>query len=180
MHAPGYDYTVPPMVSVFTKGLGWMGTDISSGMPVSAAFESADRAVYFPIILPAACVVRRLWWANGATVSATYNIDCGIYADSGYGPGTRLVSTGSTAQGTASEVQFVDVADTALAPGLYWIAITCSSTSATLFRNQTSAAYEASLRLIEAAALPLPATATPVESIGANFYLCGFATTASP
>jgi hypothetical protein len=121
-----------------------------------------------------------LWWVNGATVNASYNVDCGIYADAGKKPGVRLVSSGSTAQGTASEVQFVNVTDTTLMPGLIWLALVCSSTSATLFRVAGSAIYDALFRMQEAAALPLPATATPVESTGVNYYLCGFATTASP
>jgi hypothetical protein len=152
----------------------------SISSPSSAAFESANRAVYAPIRVPGPCVVRRLWWANGATVSASYNVDCGIYADSDGKPGAKLVSSGSTAQGTASQVQFVDVTDTTLAPGIYWLALTCSSLSATFFRTIVAANWDASARLEEASALPLPASATPAESSGTNLYYCGFATTASP
>jgi hypothetical protein len=176
MYSPGYPLTIPPMVSVFTKGIGWMAEDVAATQPQSAVFEAANDAVYAALLLPAACVVRRLWWANGATVSASYNVDVGIYAASAYGPGARLVSTGSTAQGTASEVQFVNVTDTALAPGLYWLALACSSASATFFRSAVTG-RDASFRFSEASALPLPATATPVESTGTNIYLYGFATT---
>jgi hypothetical protein len=115
-------------------------------------------------------------------VSASYNIDCGIYADAGRKPGARLVSTGSTAQGTASQVQFVDVTDTTLAPGLYWLALACSSSSATFFRTSLGAAANALHMFQQTSALALPATATPAEggSSMIHIYLCGFATTASP
>src|SRR5512139_3522493 len=148
--------------------------------PTSATYELANRAVYVPVLVPVTCVAKRLWWANGSTVSASYNVDVGVYLDASFKPGTKLVSTGSTAQGTASEVQFVDVTDTTLAPGRYWLALSCSSTSATFFRHQIGVAYEALFRFEEASALPLPATATPVESTSANVWVFGFATTSSP
>jgi hypothetical protein len=128
--------------------------------------------------------VRRLWWTNGATVSTSYNVDCGIYRDASGVPGARIVSTGSTQQGTASQVQFVDVADVMLSPGVYWVALVCSTDSATFYRTPltgTSSGPLASVaRLRQENALPLPATATPIQSGTGYIYLCGFATTASP
>lgn len=169
----------PPMVST----LGIWGALQLTGPPASATFELANRAAYIPLIVPATCVIRRLWWANGATVSASYNVDCGVYRDAGHKPGAKLISTGSTAQGTASQIQFVDVTDTVLAPGLYWIAMVCSSASATFFRSSALINFDATARFMETSALPLPATATPVAAAATganNLYLCGFATTASP
>jgi hypothetical protein len=164
-----------PMIHTWTTT--YLVGDWSSGQ-----WEAADRCVYLPILVQSTCVARRLWWANGATVSASYNIDCGIYRDAGHKPGTLLVSAGSTAQGTASTVQFADVTDTLLAPGRYWLGMGSSSASATFFRTVMvgSTAIDAAVRLQEASAVPLPATATPVESTSANLYLFGFATTASP
>lgn len=148
--------------------------------PSSATFETANRAVYYPLLIPTVCTARRVWWANGSTVSASYNVDCGIYADAGRKPGAKLVSSGSTAQGTASQVQFVDVTDTVLAPGLYWVALACSSASATFFTRSGSTGYDAIIRFQEATAIPLPSTATPVEASASSVYVFGFATTASP
>lgn len=166
-----------PMVSALTYGVS---SRTMGGSLASATFESANRAVYVPVLILAQVVVRRMWWANGATVSASYNIDAGIYADAGYKPGAKLVSSGSTAQGTASQVQFVDVTDATLAPGRYWLAMACSSSSATFMRAILNAAFDASLRFEEAEALPLPSTATVSESSSTNNYVFGFATTASP
>jgi hypothetical protein len=185
MYSPGISAVMPPLVGTFTSGVSPAASELAiTGAAASSAWESANVGAYFPILIPSACVVRRLWWANGATVSASYNVDCGLYLDSGYKPGARLISAGSTAQGTASEVQFVDVTDTTLAPGRYWIGMSCSSASATFFRAQTGAsvAYsDAVFRFQEnTSSMPLPATATPAESTNTNVYLCGFATTASP
>lgn len=173
---------VPPMVGTLTPGWSPIAVmPVASAFPASGTFEAADRAVYYPLRVPTTCVVRRVWWANGGTVNASYLIDCGIYADAGFKPGALLVSAGSTAQGTATQVQFVDVTDTTLAPGLYWIALASSSTSATIFRsNDMQASQNAAARFQEASARPLPATATPVETTNSQVYLCGFATTASP
>lgn len=182
MYRSGTD-PVPPMVSAWTRLIGWWDYGFSSA-PSSGTWEAgggANRAVYVPIVIPSVCVVRRVWWVNGSSVSATYNIDVGVYADAGGIPGAKLVSSGSTAQGTASNVQFADVTDTTLSPNLYWLAIACSSASATFFRNNSSAAWNASVRFMQETAFALPATATPVESDATlTFYLCGFATTSSP
>lgn len=172
--------TIPPMVSVFNRMVGWVSEAYAGAIPVSAAYEAANVAVYYPIILPAPCIVRRVWWANGATTSGA-TIEVGIYSDDGYGPGTKLIS-GSAAQGSSGVVQFVDVTDVSLPPGRYWIAVSSSSaTNTTLYRSALSGVYmDAACRFEEASANPLPATATPVESTGVNIYLGGFSTTASP
>jgi hypothetical protein len=172
---------VPPMVAPI--GIWGFIDDGLRGVadPSSGAWEFADRAAYFAVAIPTTTVARRLWWANGATVNASYNIDVGIYRDAGHKPGVKLVSAGSTAQGSASEVQFVNITDVTLAAGLYWLAITCSSTSATILRHASAvAAMPKGARFQENSALPLPATATPVQGTGVNVYLFGFATTASP
>jgi len=179
-YASGSYGAAPAMVNLYS---GWCEEDWGpKTAPSSGTWESANRAVYFAILVPSQVTVRRVWWANGSSVSASYNIDAGVYADAGAKPGARLVSCGSTAQGTASSVQFASVTSTVIAPGRYWIAIACSSTSATFLRSTTvaSLATDAAARFEEASALPLPATATPVESSNANAYLFGFATTASP
>jgi hypothetical protein len=175
--SPGLPHFVSPFVSA------WHPV-IRGAAPASGAFPSANTAYYTPLYVPQVAPVRRLFWVNGSTVSESYNVDVGIYSDAGGKPGTRLVSSGSTAQGTASVAQFVDVADIALAPGLYWLAITCSSTLATFFRTTTgTGALDTIFGFEEASALPLPATATPVELSEATpvaLWGCGFATTASP
>jgi hypothetical protein len=173
----GYPITIPPMVSVFTKGIGWTGEDYAAGVASSANVEAA--AMFAPILLPVSCTVRRVWWANGSSPDGGITIECGIYADSGSrSPGAKLVS-GSAAQGNATEVQFVDVTDTSLAPGLYWVALSTSAITA-VFRTTISAVVDAATLFQEASAYPLPGTATPVEATASTVYLCGFSTTASP
>lgn len=184
MFSMGSEVTLPPMVSVFNYWLGWVDESVSSAPPASATYETANLAVYYPLFLPVPCVVRRVWWANGATVAGGATIEVGVYASSDYGPGAKLVS-GSAVQGDATSVQFVDVTDTSLPVGVYWIAISSSSATNTTIMRATigGAPIDAGMRYQEASASPLPATATPVESTPtgtSNIYLCGFATTATP
>jgi len=169
-----------PMPGCWTPDWGISTYAILASGPSSASFEYPNRAAYFPILVPCMSVIRRFWWVNGTTVNASYVIDAGLYADAGYKPGSRLISTGNTAQGTASQVQFVDVTDTTIGPGRYWLALASSSNVATFFRGTTNGASDGSYRFQQDDARPLPATATPVASSTGRLYLFGFATTASP
>ena len=175
---PGTD-PVLRMIGTYTPGVSRAAIAGLYSSPSSAAWESAARAVYYCLRVPS-CVVRRVWWANGATTSGA-TVEVGLYADNGHRPGVNLVS-GSAAQGTASTVQFVDVTDTGLAGGVVWIAMMMSSaTNTTAFRSAAAATYvDVTYRLEQASANPLPSTATPVESSASSIWLCGFATTASP
>jgi hypothetical protein len=177
MYVPGQPGPVV-MVGTGTRTPVASVVGATSTAAASTTWEFANRAVYLPLLLNASLVARRVWWANGATTSGGATIEVGVYADSGYGPGAKLVG-GSATQGTASQVQFVDVTDTSLPPGLYWIAITSSSaTSTTIFRASVSTICN--VRFQEESAYPLPSTATPVETSNGSLYLFGFATTASP
>jgi len=179
IYVPGYVEPVPPMISPYTFGWGSAAHErVVGSEATSATWESASRAVYMPIFIPTPTILTRVWWANGATTSGGATIEVGLYRDAGYKPGAKIVS-GSATQGTASQVQFVDVTDTFLLPGLYWIAVTSSSaTNTTMFRGTPAdASLDAVLRMQEASASPLPATATPVESAVTNNWLCGFSTT---
>jgi hypothetical protein len=179
-YTPGYNSIIPTMVSSYTPGIGPMTETVVGTPPGSGAWESADRAVYQVVSIPAPCTVKRVWWANGDTVTGGATVEVGIYRNVSSAP-TSLVVSGSATQGAASEVQFVDVTDTFLVPGAYWLAITASTTTeTTFFRSVVLYAIDASLRQQETAARPLPATATPVESSRPDILLFGFATTASP
>jgi hypothetical protein len=168
------------MVSVFTRGIGWVDESISETAPVSANIGS--YIYYLPIILPASCTVRRVWWANGATAAGD-TFEAGIYADDGDAkPGARLLYGSAATSGTNS-VQFVDVTDTIIGPGRYWLAWVKASGTSAIFRSQVSAsdAVNAALMFHESGTT-LPATATPGEP--GQFYdhipLFGFSTVASP
>jgi hypothetical protein len=175
--------TIPPMVSVFTRDIGFVDESVAASAPASVTLNNG-YVYYHPIILPASCVAKRIWWANGATVAG--NIDVGIYADDGDAkPGAKVISSGATAQSGTNSVQFSDVSDTALAAGRYWLAFVHEDIGApTLFRSGVSAgdAADASMMYYEGdgTVSSLPSSATPLEGGGQAIYLFGFSTVTSP
>lgn len=171
----------PALPMVTTLGPWGLATQLewmTSNPPTSSSWSLADRAVYMPLWVPTTCVIRRVWWANGATTTGGATVEVGVYRSSDYIPTTKVIS-GSAVQGTASQVQFVDVTDTPIGPGLYYIAVVMSSTTNTTAFISTGNA-SASRIFVQTSANPLPATATPAQATSIGVVLCGFATTASP
>lgn len=98
----------------------------------SAAWPSANLAIYVPFVLRRQITVTQLFWYNGATASG--NVDIGIYS----ADGARIVSSGSTGQGTINVLQAVDITDTPIGPGLFRMALAVDNGTATMFSVATS------------------------------------------
>lgn len=180
-YQPGGINFAPTMVMAWGYwSSDWANTGFN---PASGAWESANRAVYAPIVVPQQTVLKRFWWTNGATVGTAYSIEAGLYADAAGAPGAKIVTTGSVTQGTANRIQFADVTDTVVAPGRYWLYLSCSSTSATIHRNTNlSVGVTKLIRFEQDSVGPgsAPATATPATSTANNQPVFGFSTTATP
>ena len=123
--------------------------------PSSALWPAANLAIFHPIRLAVPVTVTKFWLINGATAAG--NVDIGIYDLNGY----RIASTGSTAQGTVSVLQSIDVTDFTIGPGGFYLAMALDNGTATSLSNSMTAIQTRELGLAEmAAAFPLPATAT--------------------
>ena len=122
----------------------------------SAVWPSANLAIFVPIQIGCAVTITVLVWNNGAAVSG--NIDVGIYDAAG----TRLVSSGSTAQSGTSVIQQVNITDTLIGPGLYYWAMALDNTTGAVFRATAvnAEACRCMGLLQQATAFALPATAT--------------------
>ncbi len=140
----------------------------------SGAWPLANMAIYIPVRVDTPVVVTKLFVVNGSAV--TGNVDIGLYTLD-Y---ARLLSTGSTAQSGTNAVQSIDVTDTPLDAGLYYLALALSSGGATTFRQApaTVLACRVAGQFEELSALPLPATMTPAAS--ANAYVPLFGALLSP
>lgn len=126
---------------------------------ITGTWSTASLAVFVPMVVGARTTIYQLAWINGATVAG--NADVGIYDRNS----NRLVSSGSTAQSGVSVAQVVDITDTVLEPGLYYLAMAMDDATATVCRP--SAASQAPLLRAsgcghQTSAFPLPATATIV------------------
>ena len=90
-------------------------------------------------------------------MNGTGKIDVGIYTVDG----GRLVSSGSVIQTDANSLQEFDITDTAIGPGLYYMAVSLDNTTNTLFRYSTNAQNAKGFGLLQqASAHALPASAT--------------------
>jgi len=179
-------YAVAPFVGPHSVH-GYYGELMdNSATATNAAWPAANRAMYYPLILPEPCTAYRFFWVNGTTVG-THNFQMGLYNDNDAGddgPGTSIVLGNQTLSAGASACQFDDITDTPLPAGRLWIALWGSGTTPSLFRHAPSSTLARHMCGMGQASLTggLPATATPVSVGTLTTYIavCGFTTIPSP
>lgn len=141
----------------------------------AAAWPENNRAIFLPIMIERPKVVQQLGIYNGAVAG---EVDAGIYSYPGTGTSaTRLVNIGKTAMSGANTIQLFNIADTTLAPGVYFLAFNCSTTvTATFFRASTTNTSLRPTGVSQQAvgATELPSTATLATPASA-FVPCVFA-----
>ncbi len=122
----------------------------------SGAWPTANKAFFLPVRIDHEIVITKFFTANGATASG--NLDVGLYTLDG----TRLLSTGTTAQAGTTTIQVIDVTDTLVARGNYYLALAHSSTAGTYIRLAPANAtvLRGSGLVEQTSAFALPATAT--------------------
>jgi hypothetical protein len=129
--------------------------------PVSGSYPSSNLAMAVPFEIAAPFLVRKVFWINGTTAT-TNSADCGVYTEAG----ARVVSGGGTAISGATQLQEVDVTDTLLKPGRYWLAYVQNGTTATPFTVATAATNLRSCGCAQmATAYVLPSTFTPAAAV---------------
>lgn len=125
--------------------------------PASTAWPANDLAIYVPLTIQRTVTLIQAFVSNGATVSG--NFDVGLFGASG----TKLVSTGSTAQAGVSTIQTVNTTDYIATPGRYYLGLSVSTTVATVIAHGSgTAVVGAALGLAQEAlvGVALPTTAT--------------------
>ena len=104
--------------------LGGVAVNIVAGGAAptgSVAWPAANRAILIPFRLPRLATVYKATVGNGTTASG--NFDVGVYDIAG----NRLVSSGATSKGASTETN-VDLTDTLLGPGRYYMALSANGT----------------------------------------------------
>jgi hypothetical protein len=136
--------------------------------PGSATFPASNDAIFVPLYLSQATLVKRLFSSNGSAVSG--NIDVGIYTENG----ARITSSGSTAQSGTSTLQFFDITDIVLGPGRYYLAVAMDNTTGTLFRVNPTLLHVIKTGVVkQASAFALPASATLVTATASYIPMIG-------
>lgn len=122
--------------------------------PGSTAWPAANRAILIPFRIPRIVTAYQMIVACGATAGG--NFDCGIYDMFG----NLLVSGGTTARSPSSEV-IVNITDTVLGPGRYYMALSADSTDTFIATAPAQAALVKAVGIRQAsAAFVLPSTVT--------------------
>jgi hypothetical protein len=146
-----------------TTGLEGVALDLAcmagGSVPVVNNYPVANLALYVPFGVADPVTVVKLWVRTGNAVS-TGNIDMGIYNPDG----TKVVSMGSTGSTGIDVLQELNITDTLLIPGNYYLAINSDSSVATQkFMNHVIvagglAAAGVYQQAVGAVTLPSPAT----------------------
>lgn len=163
--------TIVPDV-IYAGGSNSLGPFISATIaaaPTSAAWGTANLARYIPFTVTIPTTIYKLCVMNGATVAG--NFDIAIFSTA-Y---VKLVSTGSTAQAGVNTLQTVDVTDTELDTGRYYMGMSSDDATATTYRWFTPTTGMAAIMGLrtEASAFPLPTTATPIQSTSTSIPVFG-------
>lgn len=130
----------------------------------AAAWPAANRAIYVPFLVHAACVAYQMGVIVG---TQSGNLDIGIYDAISY---KRLVSSGSTAVAAAG-FQAVNITDTTLIPGVYFAALCVDNTTAQLRRSATATYLCGLMGVLQQAvgAVTLPATASSLAQPASGY-----------
>ncbi len=120
-----------------------------------AVWPAANRALYMPFLVEVPVTAYQMAFE---VTTQSGNCDVGIYDELG----NRLVSKGSTAVGAAG-IQTLDITDTVLTPGLYYMAMNVDNITAAVTRLAPGLALHLQTvgmqqQAVGAVALPNPAT----------------------
>ena len=150
-----------------------LGANLAAGNAVvsaSSVWPAANRALYMPFEIHDVCTAYQIAFVVGVQSG---NLDVGIYDE----VKNRLVSAGSTAVGAAG-VQVVNITDTVLTPGCYFLAM-CVDNITAAFQAVTGGITALALQTfgvqqqaVGAVTLPDPATfANPASAYLPPMYV---------
>lgn len=119
----------PTPIGIMTPSPECIGTDLrnlnGSNGAASGNYPAANVAIFLPFGIADPMTVVKLWVLNGTAVAG--NVDMGIFLPDG----TMVVGKGSTAQAGISIQQELDITDTRLDPGRYYLGLTSDTSGAT-------------------------------------------------
>jgi hypothetical protein len=93
--------------------------------PASLSWGTANRVAYYPFRLDVPRIVVKGFCINGATLGNVPTLDIGVYDQAGH----KLVSSGATAATPINTLQELDLADTQIGPGAFFIGLNVSWTT---------------------------------------------------
>lgn len=151
----------------------------AGGTGGSTVIGTINAAIFAPVRLTGRHTYNKAWWLNGATANG--NVDVGIYTLSGTTL-TRVVASTAEAQGTVSTLQVAAAfTPTTIGPGLYYLAISVTSATATFWRASLGSA--ANMRVAgtfyATSVSPLPTSCTAAVAAKVIVPVFGFSESAT-
>jgi hypothetical protein len=133
-----------------------LAINTSQSFNTSAVYPTANTAIYIPVWINRQVTVYRM---STVVAAQSGNMDIGIYDDFG----NRMVSKGSTPV-PAAGIASIDVADTVIGPGAYFLALNCDNVVASFRRCAAGVIVAQMSGCLQQAvgAVTLPATFTAV------------------
>jgi hypothetical protein len=132
---------------------------LDTATPASAAWPTANLAIFVPYYLRAGITARQIYWSNGATVTALTSVECAVYDESGT---NKLITSGVVTQAGTSVPQAVTITNGLYLPrGRYWIGLVCGNNTSTFLRYTNGAAVTAMQKLLGTSEQTLGGTALP-------------------
>jgi hypothetical protein len=143
-----------------------LGTSIrvatNASLTTSTAWPAANLAKFIPFRLPRQVTAYQMAWGAGASTAGGDAYDIGLYDEWG----NLLVSSGATASAVTSAEVIVNITDTVIGPGLYYMAFSANQTTRTTIGASASITGLVKCvgvrEMASAHALPNPATMATV------------------
>jgi hypothetical protein len=131
----------------------------SLGNPTSNTWPASNRVIYMPFRVAQPITIIQFLTFNGAAVSG--NLQVGVYDANG----VLIVSSASTAHTGTNALQVVNVTDTRIGPGLFYMALTFDNTTSACMGFAPAALTTQMTRMLglmeeTPGSFGLPATAT--------------------
>lgn len=131
-------------------------------------WPAANLALFVPFRIASTLTVAKMFWNNNTAGTTSY--DVGIYSASG----SLLVSIGSTLSAGTTNPQVVDITDTTLTPGLYYMAMAANNVTDSSYSYGLAIGGTAAFGVLEAVtSFPLPSTVTFAKTARARMPLIG-------
>jgi len=147
--------------SMYSVGRGIMALNVAS-----VAWSAANRALFVPFRVTEISTAYQMMFGCGATAGG--NVSVGIY-DLWF----NLLVSASAARSASNEI-IVNITDTELLPGTYFMAMSVDGTTNVIAFAATNAdlAHMIGVRMMETA-YPLPDPATPVKTAAVHVPYIG-------
>lgn len=148
--------SIPSIITSSPNAAGNFFLGVQQGSTSSTTnWFSANSGLFVPFNIERPVLVKRMFVMNGNVLSGS--VDAGIFTMGG----GKIIANGGTVQAGASLIQFLDVTDTILAPGAYYMGCSLNNTTGRIKVYSLSGRYFGHLGAYQAPSVyPLPINVT--------------------